>query len=69
MNSMHLKVVFTTLQFTSYRCYGEAHNIENQSKERKIEIKSDLQLLWCYSLHTVAEGLELAEPDADVVLQ
>ena len=66
---MHLKVVFTTLQFTSYRCYGEAHNSENRLKERKLEIESDLQFLWSYSLHWVTEDLELAGPGADVVLQ
>jgi hypothetical protein len=66
---MHLKVVFTTLQFTSYRCYGEAHCSKNQSNGRKTEIECDLQFLWCYSLHIVVEELELAGPGADAVLQ
>lgn len=66
---MHLKVVFTTLQFTRYRCYGEAHYGKKQSKRRKLGIESDSQFLWCYKLHMVVEGLELAEPGADVILQ
>jgi hypothetical protein len=66
---MHLKVVFTTLQFTSYRCYGEGYDSKNQPEWRKLETDSDLQFLWCYSRHRVAEELELAGPGADVVLQ
>jgi len=66
---MHLKVVFTALQFTSYRSYGEACNRKTQSEGIKTEIEPDLQIFWCYSLHMVVEGLKLVGPRADVVLQ
>jgi hypothetical protein len=69
MNSVHLKVVFTTLQFTSYRCYGEEYQSKSQAEDWKAEIEHDMQRSRHHSHHKVTDRTEQTWLGVDLILQ
>jgi hypothetical protein len=69
MSIVHLEVVFTTLQFTSYRCYGEESQSASQEKCGKTKTEPDMHFFWHHSHHDIAGGAKSAGLNLNVILQ
>jgi len=69
MNSLRPRVVFTSLQFTSYRCYGEESFETTGEDSRKSGIEPGLQPLVPHSRHNISDRAEAARLGLDVFLQ
>jgi len=66
---MHPREVFTTLQFTSYRCYGEGEKRITLFREEKRKKKEKFQRFCYYRLHSFSKQKNKTNELPNVYLQ